>query len=40
MTIVINLYNTLMGLVLRLLGEWFLPTLARFSFAAVLLFYF
>jgi putative oxidoreductase len=29
-----------MGLVLKALGDWFLPTFARFSFAAVLLMYF
>lgn len=40
MTAVLNLYTTLMGTVLRLLGDWFLPSFARFSFAAVLLFYF
>lgn len=40
MTAVLKLYTTLTDTVLRLLGDWFLPTFARFSFAAVLLFYF
>lgn len=40
MTAVTNLYNSIMGLVLRALGDWFLPTFARFTFAAVLLVYF
>lgn len=40
MTAIINLYNSIMGLVLKTLGDWFLPTFARFSFAAVLLIYF
>lgn len=40
MTAVLKLYTTLTDMVLRLLGDWFLPTFARFSFAAVLLFYF
>jgi putative oxidoreductase len=36
----IDLYTKVLDLILRVLGDWFLPTLARFSFAAVLLFYF
>ena len=40
MTAITNLYNSIMGLVLKALGDWFLPTFARFSFAAVLLMYF
>ena len=40
MTVILNLYNGLMQPLLRILGDWFLPTLARFTFAAVLLFYF
>ncbi|GGA24932.1 DoxX family protein [Neptunicoccus cionae] len=40
MTAAISFYHTLMASVLRALEGWFLPTLARFSFAAVLLFYF
>ena len=40
MTAITNLYNSIMGMVLRALGDWFLPTFARFSFAAVLLAYY
>lgn len=40
MTFIYNIYDAVMGAMLRLLGDWFLPTLARFSFAAVLLWYF
>jgi len=40
MTAITNLYNSIMGLLLKALGDWFLPTFARFSFAAVLLMYF
>lgn len=40
MTAITNLYDALMGAVLRALGDWFLPTFARFAFAAVLLMYF
>ena len=40
MTAITNLYDSLMGAVLKILGDWFLPTFARFTFAAVLLMYF
>lgn len=37
---ILNLYDVVVNAIVRMLGEWFLPTLARFSFAAVLLCYF
>ncbi len=40
MTTIIKLYDGAIGLMQRVLGDWFLPTLARFTFAAVLLVYF
>jgi putative oxidoreductase len=40
MTPLINLHNTVFDLVQKLAGDWLLPTLARFAFAAVLLGYF
>ncbi|MCP5072947.1 MAG: DoxX family protein [Rhodobacteraceae bacterium] len=40
MNAIINLHDGVFSLINRVLGTWFLPTLARFSFAAVLLVYF
>ncbi len=40
MTLILNLYDGAIALMQRILGEWFLPTLARFTFGAVLLVYF
>jgi len=40
MTPIFRIYDGAVGLMQRLSGVWFLPTLARFSFAAVLLVYF
>ena len=40
MNTLINLHNSIFGLVQKLAGEWLLPTLARFTFAAVLMMYF
>lgn len=40
MNALIKLYDMLINAITGLLGEWFLPTLARFAFAAVLLIYF
>lgn len=40
MTLLARLNALVAALVSKLLGDWFLPSLARFSFAAVLLFYF
>ncbi len=40
MTALFSIYDRVFTQVERLLGAWFLPTLARFSFAAVLLQYF
>ncbi len=40
MTPILNLYDGTIALMHRMLGDWFLPTLARFTFAAVLLVYF
>jgi len=37
---ILNLYDTVMGAIINALGDWFLPTFARFSFAAVLVCYF
>ncbi len=40
MNTIIKLHDAVIGAITTMLGDWFLPTLARFSFAAVLLFYF
>ena len=40
MNIILRLHNAVIGGAARTLEGWFLPTLARFAFAAVLLFYF
>ncbi len=40
MAFIITLYTRFSGQIEALLGNWFLPTLARFSFAAVLYHYF
>ena len=40
MTRIFTLYDRFIHLMLRLLGDWFLPSIARFTFAATLLFYF
>lgn len=40
MTAILNLYDATIGAIARMLEGWFLPTFARFAFAAVLLFYF
>lgn len=40
MNALLKLYSGIFDPIGKLAGEWFLPTLARFSFAAVLLFYF
>jgi putative oxidoreductase len=40
MTPIVNLYDHMTALMQQVLGGWFLPTLARFTFAAVLLVYF
>ncbi|MCV6823814.1 MULTISPECIES: DoxX family protein [Halocynthiibacter] len=40
MSMIVNLYNGVFSFIERLAGDWLLPTLARFTFAATLLFYF
>lgn len=40
MTQLLSLYDRTINGLTRLLGAWFIPTLARFTFAATLLFYF
>lgn len=40
MHMIIRLYNSIFSLTERLAGDWLLPSLARFTFAATLLFYF
>lgn len=40
MTALFSTYTCVIASISRLLGAWFLPTLARFSFIAVLFFYF
>lgn len=40
MQMIAKLYNGIFSLLERLAGTWFLPTLARFTFAATLLFYY
>ena len=40
MTALLSIYTCAAATINRLLGAWFLPTLARFSFIAVLFFYF
>lgn len=40
MTALFSIYDRVFALVDRILGTWFLPTIARFTFAAVLLLYF
>ena len=40
MSAVLSLYTRFFAFLNSMLGTWFLPTLARFSFAAVLFFYF
>lgn len=40
MRTLLNLHDTVFGRFEDMAGQWLLPTLARFSFAAVLLFYF
>lgn len=40
MTMIKNLHDAVFGMIGRICGEWFLPSLARFAFAAVLLMYF
>ena len=40
MRALLNLHDSLFGNIFAMLGSWFLPTLARFTFAAVLLMYF
>lgn len=40
MTGLLDLYDRVVGALVALLDGWFLPTLARFAFAAVLLWYF
>ncbi len=40
MNFLFNMYNSFFGWLERAVGPWFLPTLARFTFAATLLFYF
>ena len=40
MNTIIKLHDAVIGAITDMLGDWFLPTLARFSFAAVLLVYF
>lgn len=40
MTLILSLYTRVFAIIDRLLGSWFIPTLARFAFIAVLLTYF
>jgi len=40
MTKLLNLHDSIFAMISAAAGEWFLPTLARFAFAAVLLKYF
>lgn len=40
MNTILKLHDALIGAITAMFGEWFLPTFARFSFAAVLLCYF
>jgi len=40
MNMLLNIHNSVFSTVERMAGNWFLPTLARFGFAAVLLIYF
>ncbi len=40
MNALISLHNSIFGRLENMLGPWFLPTLARFTFAATLLLYF
>lgn len=40
MTKLLSIHDAIFAAIQKTMGEWFLPTLARFSFAAVLLMYF
>lgn len=40
MNMITNIYARVFDTISNILGDWFLPTFARFSFAAVLFFYF